>query len=162
EVAYQKWMKEGDAALSAKKFAEAAKAYDEALKQKPGDPAATKGKKAALDGMKPPPKPPVKPADPKGKQAKEDYDLAMSAARAAMKNKNYQGAVNAYAEALRKMPGDKTAAAEKAEAEKQLAAVAYQNWMKQGDAALAAKKFAEAAKAYDEALKIKPGDPAAI
>src|SRR5262249_11145712 len=108
--AYQKWMKAGDDALKGKKYAEAVKAYDSALQNKPGDARAIAGKKQAQkaldDGKKPKP-------DPKGEEAK------------------------------------------KREA-------AYKAWMKQGDDAVKAKKYADAVKAYDNALKNKPGDLPAI
>jgi tetratricopeptide (TPR) repeat protein len=159
QEAYQKAMAQAKALFAQKKFADAIKAYDQALIAKPGDAAAIKGKKEAGDAAK---KPAAPVKDPKAKQREEDYKLALSAARAAMKNRNYQGAVNAYNEALRLMPGDKTATAERAEAVKLQTQAAYDGWMKKGQEAMKAKKYADAVKAYDEALKLRPGDPQAV
>jgi hypothetical protein len=52
EAAYQKCMMQAQAAMKAKRYADAVKAYDEALKIKPGDSAAIKGKKAAAAAAK--------------------------------------------------------------------------------------------------------------
>jgi cytochrome c-type biogenesis protein CcmH/NrfG len=159
EAAYADWMKQGKTAMEAKKYADAIKAYDEALKIKPKDADATKGKEAAIAaGTK------------LSKQAEEDFKLAMDAGRAAAKKGNLAGAINAYKEALRIKPGDTTAkealgAAErlqKSAEEAKKRDAAYAAWMKQGQTAMAAKKYADAVKAFDEALKIKPGDADAI
>jgi tetratricopeptide (TPR) repeat protein len=160
-VAYDKWMKQGQAEMNAGKFADAVKAYDEALKVKPGDAAAINGKKAAQDKLKPPPAPaPKQPAA---------YDNWMKQGQTALTRKQWATAIKAFDEALKVKPGDaeaikgKKAAddGQKAEEARQRDA-AYQGWMKQGQAAMQAKKYADALKAYDEALKQKPGDQAAI
>jgi Flp pilus assembly protein TadD len=49
--AYQDWMKKARAALAAKKYAEALKGFTEALKIKPGDAEAMKGRKTASDAL---------------------------------------------------------------------------------------------------------------
>ncbi len=104
------------------------------------------------------------------KQRKADYELALSAGKDAVQKKNYQGAVNSFKEALRLMPGDKVAtdlvrSAEKALADAQTAAEAekkkradYDAAMRTGRAALAAKQFDEAIKAFTDAGKLLPGD----
>lgn len=163
EEAYQSAMKQAQAAMDKKQYEAAIKAYDAALAQKPGDVAATAGKKKAVDAFKPGPAP--KKPDPN----EEDFKLAMSAGQAAMKGNNYQGAVNAYTQAVKLKPADATAVAALKEAQRLLKVeqdkgkdTAYQAAMKQGKAAMDAKKFDDAVKAYDEALKVKPGDAAAI
>jgi tetratricopeptide (TPR) repeat protein len=164
DIAYAGWMKLGDKALAGKKHADALKSYEEALKIKPGDDAGLKGKRAALEAFKK-----AIAVDPRMKRLREDYQLAMDAAKAAVKKNNWTGAINSFNEALRLMPGDKAAADGLASAQK-LAQMeesskrdaAYSTWLKQGDAALAARRYADAAKAYDEALKVKPGDAIAI
>jgi formylglycine-generating enzyme required for sulfatase activity len=52
EAAHQKWMKQGDATLAARKFADALAAYEQALEIKPGDATAIKGKEAAAAALK--------------------------------------------------------------------------------------------------------------
>jgi hypothetical protein len=164
EEDYAKLIKSAQAALAAKKYPDALKMFTEALKANGSDLVALQGKKDAEAGLKKP-----APADPKLKQRMEDYKLAMDAAAAAVKAKNYAGAVNAYKEALRLMPGDKAATDALASAQRLQQSdeamkrdAAYANWMKQGNAALAQKKYAEAVKAFDEVLKLKPGDAAGI
>jgi tetratricopeptide (TPR) repeat protein len=114
--------------------------------------------------------------DPKQKQRKADYELAMSAGKAAVKRNDYQGAVNSFTEALRLMPGDAAATAQRdaaarllkvaqdAEAKKKAEAkrnADYAQRMAQGDAAMKARRFGDAIAAYQAALTIKPGDAAA-
>lgn len=55
---------------------------------------------------------------------REDYELALSAGKSALDKKNLQGAVNAYREALRLMPGDREATVRLQEAQRQLLAEA--------------------------------------
>lgn len=174
DVAYTAAYGRGFTALKDKRFAEAEKAFDLALQIKPLDAAASKGKKEAAAGQKPPPVDPKMkdkaeadkkklPAPPTKKEKdtkEEDFELAMSAGQAAMKAKNYQGAVNAYTQALRLKPDDKVATKERGDAVR-LRDDAATALVKKADAALKAKKFADAVKLYDEALKVKPNDAAA-
>jgi tetratricopeptide (TPR) repeat protein len=178
EEDYKLAMDAARAAVKKNNLPGAINAFKEALRLKPGDPTATEAlasaqkllqaeetkKRAAEEAKKKP-----TAADPKMKQRQEDYKLAMDAAQAAVKKSNWTGAVNAFKEALRLMPGDKAATDGLASAQKLAQAeemkkrdAAYSGWMKQADSALAAKKYADAAKMYDEALKIRPGDAAAI
>src|SRR5262249_35612812 len=126
------------------------------------DAAAQNGRKAAIDAQTP-------KVDPKDKQREEDFKFALSAAQAAMKQGKYQGAINAYNQALALKKDDPTAKAGLADAQKHLAdeqtrmrEAAYQAAMKAGKAAFDLKKYADAVKAYDDALKVKPGDADAI
>jgi tetratricopeptide (TPR) repeat protein len=123
-------------------------------------------------------------ADAKAKKLKEDFELAMSAGKAASAQKNYAGAVNAYKEALRLQPTDVAAAAALRESQRLATETAADNkaaaeaearrkaeetkrnadfakLVGDGQAALSAKRYADAAKVYGEALKLKPNDPAA-
>lgn len=156
EAAYQAALKQGQTLLAGKKFKEAAAAFDEALKLKPNDPAATTGKKQAEAGLKPTPPPDMK---------KVAYDRAMASGNALLKGGKPGEALKQFDAALALYPGDKAATAGKADATKRIAMnreAAYQAHFKNGQSLLTAKKFAEAFKAFDEALKLKPGDPAAI
>lgn len=91
-------------AMDAKDYAGAEKVLTDANKAMPGDPAILKAaqdlaaaRKAATENTA------------ATKQRKADYELALDAGKAAVKQQNYAGAVNAYTEALRLMPGDATA-----------------------------------------------------
>ncbi|MFM7151979.1 MAG: hypothetical protein ACKO23_19295, partial [Gemmataceae bacterium] len=158
--AFVAWLQKGQAALAEKKFQAAAQAFDEALKLKPGDPAAQQGRaqaRAAL--MARPPMPPGKGGQPmdkedKTKQREEEFQLALSAARDAMKKNDHAGALAAYNEALRLKPADKTALSERNDA-------LYASAMARGLEAFNAKRFPAALRSFDEALKAKPGDPMA-
>jgi len=90
----------------------------------------------------------------------ENYQLAMSAGQDALKKGNYRGAVNSYNAALQVRKDDRKALAQRKRARK-LLDDAYQKWVKQGNSALAGKKFKEARTAFDEALKLKADDEAA-
>ncbi len=91
------------------------------------------------------------PVDPK---RKEDYELAMSAGDAAVKKQNYQGAVNAYREALRILPGVASAKV-KVEA---ATGLAFSAALDKGRTALKEQQADAAIKNADEALLLKPGD----
>ena len=171
DAAHAGWMKQGDKALAARNYADAAKAYDEALKLKPGDPASVKGKRAVEEAQKK-----VAAADPKMKQREANYQLAMDAAKDAIKKSNWTGAVNCFNEALRHMPGDKAAmdglagaqklaAAEEAK-KREAAAIKgkpapppvnakaeYDKAMQQGATLEKQGKYADAVTAYQQALK---------
>jgi tetratricopeptide (TPR) repeat protein len=73
----------------------------------------------------------------------------MQAAAAADKQKKYADAVAAYQTALHWVPGDAKAAAGLRSAE-------YLLHMSEGMKLLAAKRFADAAKEFEEALKLFP------
>jgi tetratricopeptide (TPR) repeat protein len=147
-----------------------------------------RAEKALADSRKPSP-PPVPPVDPVARKRKADYDLAMSAARSAVQKGNYQGAVNSFNEALRLMPGDPQATAGRAQAGHLLQAVnaaearkrdearkadearrqaeearrasEFSRLLSQGQAAQRARRYGEAVQAYEQALKVRPGDPTA-
>ena len=136
------------AAEGARKFAEAVKHYEEALRL-----FATNAEvKAALEKAK-----------TDERQQREDYKLAMDAAKAAIMKQNYQGAINSFNEALRILPGDKTAqdGLQAAQAAEMRRKQDFDRHMSQGKAAATAKKFPEAIRHYEEALKVKPNDPEA-
>lgn len=111
------------------------------------------------------------------KRKRADYDRAMNSGRAAVKARDHAGAIVAYTEALRLMPGDREAGAALKDAEKardeQARAAAdaaakkkeeakrqadYERLMNQGRAALTARRLPEAVQAFGEAVKMKPGD----
>ncbi len=152
EAAYQAAYRQGQALLAGRKFAEARAAFDQALANKPGDRLASEGKRQAEDGMKPP------PVDAK----KVAFDKAMAAGRSATVKGDHAAALAAYNEALKHFPADATALKLRNEADAQYRAGLYTAWLTQGQAHLAGRKFAEARAAFDNALKVRPGDAAAI
>lgn len=160
---FNKLLESAQAAMTGKKYAEAVKLYGDALKLFPSDAEAKK----SLDVANKEAAAAAKRNEKDKKQRLEDYKLAMDAARDAIKKQNYTGAVNAFKEALRLMPGDKDAQAGLQAAQAVLDGKSadtkkkpdFDRLMSQGKAAAAAKKFDEAVKAYTDALKIKPNDP---
>jgi tetratricopeptide (TPR) repeat protein len=160
---FNRLVAQGRTAFKGKRYADAVKAFGEALKVKPGDATALKEQREAQKALELAKKAPVDPR--KEKQRLEDYKLAMDAGRAAAKKKNYQGALNAYNEALRLMPGDKTATEARDAARRLLeqeVKAKYDSLMTQGRTAVKAKRYADAVKAFGEALKVKPGDATAL
>jgi tetratricopeptide (TPR) repeat protein len=142
--------------MDSKRFSEAAKAYDSALQNKPGDGAAIAGKRAALDALKPPPpKPAPKPAPPAAKppapkpaaNPQSDYPKSIQQASALEKQRKYGEAVAAYRKALGQAQGDSAREA--------------QSWLGVARNEHLARHFAEAVKAYQEVLKRSPNQPEA-
>jgi tetratricopeptide (TPR) repeat protein len=159
---FARLLNQAQAAMSAKKFNEAATDYREALRLMPGDPTATKGLKdanTALDAAR---------ADADSKKRQADYQREMQTGRTALQAMKYDDAIKAFTEALKIMPNDKDATALLKDAEKQKADAAkppppsnpelYKKQMDSGAALEKQKKFAEALAAYREALKLMPGD----
>ncbi len=138
---YTRLMNQGQAALAAKRYAEAVKDYGDALRVMPNDPTATKGLKdaqAALDASKaPPPRPPAPPAE---------YTRQMDAAAALEKQQKYAEAVAAYKAALRAVPNDAKATR----------GIDFAQHMADGQKALAGRKFPDAVREFEAALKVMP------
>jgi tetratricopeptide (TPR) repeat protein len=109
-----------------------------------------------------------RPVDPVVKKKKDDYDLAMTAGRAALAKDNFKGAINAFSEALRVMPGD-TGGRQGARRRRSPLECCHAGRKNQSlrighesrFRTLDGKKFKEAVAAFDNALKLRPGDPAA-
>jgi tetratricopeptide (TPR) repeat protein len=136
---YTRLMAQGQAAMAGKHYADAVKAYGEALKVMPNDPAATKAHKdaqAALDASKAPPPPPA------------EYTRHMDAAAALEKQQKYADAVPAYKAALKLLPNDPKATA----------GADFAQHMADGQKALAARKFPDAVRDFEAALKVMPGN----
>jgi tetratricopeptide (TPR) repeat protein len=141
---FNRAMATGQAAVTAKRYADAVKAYTDATQLNPSDPAAQKAlkdAKAALDASKAPPLP---PANPRG-----EFDREMAAGGAHEKQKQWAEAAAAYREALKQVPGDAKAAAALKNAD-------FQTHMAEGQRLVGQKKFADAVKEYEEALKLFP------
>jgi tetratricopeptide (TPR) repeat protein len=136
------------------------KLFDEALKLQPGDAAATRAQREALQALDasrtPPPKTPVPasstaPARPPAPNPQAEYNKQMQAAAALEKQQKYAEAVQAYQAALRWVPSDSRASAAARNATLLL------HWTN-GQKAHNARRFAEAVKEYEEALKMSPNN----
>ncbi|HMC64309.1 MAG TPA: tetratricopeptide repeat protein, partial [Gemmataceae bacterium] len=167
---------QGQTAMTAKRYDEAVRAYTEALKIMPGDPAITKAlqlARQAQEASKSPPKPQPKSETPKKPQPRTDPKpqakpdppskpqppVVSPAARGEFnhqlqlggvfeKQQKYPDAIKAYREALRLIPGDA----------KVKRSLEFAQKMDDGTKALNAKRFADAARSFEEALKLFPGN----
>jgi hypothetical protein len=168
---FTRLMNQGQTAMAAKRYAEAVRAYGDALKQQPGDAAAMKGQRdaqQALDAAKPPAKlvvpmkpavpakpeaPPPKPAAPAAPMPSKpvappaEYTKQMDAAAGFEKQQKYADAVTAYRAALKAVPNDARATK----------ALDFAEHMADGQKALSAKKFPDAVREFEAALKMTPG-----
>jgi tetratricopeptide (TPR) repeat protein len=147
---FNKYMKDGNALVQQKKYGEAVKTFELALKIKPDDATATTALQQARTAM----------AELSAKQA--GYEKSMNEGQAALKARRFVDAVKGFEQALKDKPGD--AAAQAALRQAQSGAndqAAYEKYMKDGEAALKAKKYPDAVRFFEAALKANPGDKAA-
>ena len=142
--AVNKLVEKGKDLLRDKKYREAGASAGAALHILPGDVAATK----LLDDAK------------KGFDAAQvDYKRLMTAADTARVAGRFEEAKGLYAQALQAMPGDDTALKAQQNLQNQLdGQAAYTRFMTAGTQALAANRFADAASAFTEALRLAPND----
>ncbi len=145
EDLYNSFVKAGDKALNEKSYDEAKLAYNEALKVKPNDAAVT----AKLNSIN-----------------QNLYTGFVTAGNNALKQKLYNEAKDAYNEALKIKPNDGPVLAKLDVIEKQKIQdkieEEYSGYMNAGDKAFNDSSYDAAKIAYDEALKIKPNDAAAL
>jgi tetratricopeptide (TPR) repeat protein len=165
---FNKLMAQGQAAVTAKRFDDAAKLFADALKLEPDDPGAAKALKDAQNAAAD-----VAKAEADKKKREADYNAAMQAGRDALKAKKYADAIKSFTDAGKIIPGDKAAAdalkdaqnaadAEKKKMQEEAKRLEDLNRLKtQAQAALAAKRYDEAARDFSEALKLDPNDAAA-
>ena len=185
QTAVNKKLAQGRAALAAKNYAQAIAAFKAAVALKPGDvelQTALVGAETARDQAHSLVKKDSLPRkDPGGSVPKKEppdrtklaYDAAMKSAQAAFAKKRYDEAIQRATEALRHKPGDPDAtdllaAAKKADAAADTAALdakkkqqAYLTALREASAAYSAKKYEAAIAAAKDALAAKPGDPGA-
>ncbi|MBY0527819.1 MAG: tetratricopeptide repeat protein [Gemmataceae bacterium] len=138
---YERAIRAGHAALKQRRFADAAHAFNDALKAFPGDPAALAGLRDTA------------------------YTQHMVDGETALRAKRFVEAVKAFEEALKVVPNDKAALAGLKQAQAGIQDVRQAEFdknMREGNAALKARKFVEAIKEFEEALKISPGDKTAL
>ena len=138
-----------DAALAVKDYITAKAEYGKAVAAKPGDKYAT-GQLAQVDQML--------AADAR---KESEYMKAIERAEVAMEGKDYESARAAFEQASsikpeEKYPKDQLAKIDGLLAEIQLQAKKYQDAVKRGDAAFAAKDYPTAKTAYEEAIALNP------
>jgi tetratricopeptide (TPR) repeat protein len=178
---YERFMKEAQAALAAKRYDAAAKAYADALKVMPGDGAATKGHREALalqqaaDKAKAETQTRMEAEARKKEEEKKrlaDYGRLMTQGQTAISARKYDDAVKAYGDALKLMPGDPVATRALADANKSLEAsktpkppsppppppAAYTRAMQNAATFEKQQRWSDAVAWYKEALKAVPGD----
>jgi tetratricopeptide (TPR) repeat protein len=151
---YAQVMAAANDALSNGRYEEASRLYARALQLAPDDDAAQRGKRAA-------------------DQATQDTQAGLSAyyrfmavGTLSMQNLQYAAAAQAFGEALRAAPGDLAAAkglsdAQNAVAGAVVAQAAYYQQLQAGYAALQSQRSADAAAAFQAALRMQPGSPLA-
>jgi tetratricopeptide (TPR) repeat protein len=158
---FNRLLGQGKAALAAKKYPEAEKAFADALKLFPNDPEALKGQREAADAHK------IQDAE---RQKQAQYEAHLKAVQAALALKKWDDAIREAGAALDQKPGDPAAqSALKAAQDGKAAAAAEQKRLAdfnqaldRGRAALTAKKWDDALRAAQEALRLQPNDPAAM
>ena len=171
----QQLLAAGRAALNARQLDAAAKSFTEAAKLAPADPAVVKANQDLDQARK------AAGADAERQKRAADYQAAMNAGRQALATKRWDDAARAFAEAGRLQPGDPGAAAmlkevdrarsaakaaadaevRRRQQEEQARRAEFTRLMGQGKAAMTAKRYEEAVKAYTDALKLQPGDAGA-
>ncbi|MBI1829964.1 MAG: tetratricopeptide repeat protein [Planctomycetes bacterium] len=155
---FQKAMVNGQAAMAKGNFADAIKAFTAAKNLNPMDAAAQKllaqAQKALADANQ-------------AALNMANYQKAMTAGQTAMTAKNYGLAVASFKDALRWSPNDQRAQTQLQNAERALAdsqktkpdpAKAFTDAMARGAAAEKDKRYSDALKAYQEAVKLRPND----
>jgi tetratricopeptide (TPR) repeat protein len=153
---FTKAMNAGQKAYAAKDYAGAVKAFTEATKLMPNDVDArmqlTRAQTALADA-----------------ERLVNYQNAMKAGQTFMTGKKYEMAIKSFNDALKFAPGDKAATAQLRAAQQALDDSAkvktppdttkqFNEAMQRGAAAGKKKDYAEAIKAYEEAIKLRPKD----
>jgi tetratricopeptide (TPR) repeat protein len=134
--------------LTQKKYAEALQSFNTALTYKPGDVGAINGKRQAEAGLKPAPKPPMPPPPP-AMGGIGEFNKQFASGQAMERGGRYPAAVAAYRAALNAIAADRTRSREQGQAYAGI-----------GRCEHAQRHFADAVRAYDEALRRMPGDAA--
>jgi tetratricopeptide (TPR) repeat protein len=156
-VEFARLMEEGKGLMTEKKYAQAVRSFETALQLMPADAAVNKALAEAKTALA---------ADTEEKKKLADYEKYLAAGRAALVAERYADAVREFTAALTVMPNDAAAQEGRRQAEARLAAMkddakrrdAYIQMMKEGVAALKAKRYQDAVAAYEQALKLYPSD----
>jgi tetratricopeptide (TPR) repeat protein len=156
-VAFQAAIDAGEKAMTAKKYDAAVKSFTEATKLDPGSAAARTSLQRAQQALG-------------DTQAQANYQKAMTAGNTALLGKKYDDAVKAFSSALKAQPNDQKAMQQLVQAQQLLQDSmklktppadpnkAFTDAMQRGAAAEKKENYADAAKAFNEALKLRPKD----
>jgi hypothetical protein len=156
-TAFQAALDAGDKAMTVKKYDVAVKSYTDATKL---DPTSARARTLLQQAQ-------IALGDV---QTQANYQKAMTAGATAMFAKKYDDAVTAYKSALKYIPNDQKATQQLAQAQQLLQesakvkappadpAKAFSDAMQRGAAAEKKDNYADAVKAFSEALKLRPKD----
>jgi epidermal growth factor receptor substrate 15 len=159
-AAYQEAMKEGNSFLNQKKYEEAIASYEKALVNKPNDSAA----KSKIDEAK------QLIAQNNSSEIDTKYTAAMNKGQAELSSDKLDAALEAYKEALALKPGDKVAKSKMDEVNKRITELAkqeqqnasneqaYQKAKTKADDLFNKSDWKNAQEAYDNLLRLRPGD----
>lgn len=154
---FARLMDAGKQAMTAKQYAQAVRSFDNALILLPGNADAVKASDEAKEKLA---------ADTDEKKKLADYDKFMAAGRAALTAGRYADAVKEYTAALVVLPNDPTALEARRAADKRILDEqndekrrdSYTQAMKDGEAAMKAKKYKDAFLSYQSAVKLYPDE----
>jgi cytochrome c-type biogenesis protein CcmH/NrfG len=157
QVEFTRLMSQGKDAMKNQQFADAAMAFDNALRLIPENAAAAKAYREASDALD---------AQQLAKKKAADYESHMTAARAAMVGQRYADARNEFLAALQQKPQDEAATNGRKLAETRLNELRdeekrradFNQFMDQGDRALRNRRYEEAERAYTKAVNLLPRD----
>ncbi len=155
-TAFQAALDAGEKAMTQKKYDLAVKSFTDATRLDPGNARARTLLQQAQQALG-------------DAQAQANYQKAMTAGNTAMSLKRYDDAVSAYKNALKWVPNDQKATQQLALAQQHLQdapkvktppdpAKAFADAMQRGAAAEKKDNYADAVKAFTEALKLRPKD----
>jgi tetratricopeptide (TPR) repeat protein len=138
----------GNAALKARRYEEAAQAFQLAAKLNPSDKTAQDGLRQANQGLQ---------------ASQGQLNTLMAQAQAASALGRWEESLRLYQEAARLFPNNPQVIAALRNAERmtldaQAAQAAYIRWMQQAGAAMQLGRYDEAARCYTEALRLFPAD----
>jgi cytochrome c-type biogenesis protein CcmH/NrfG len=142
QVAYLQFMTQGAAALRTQRFADAVQAYTAALRLVPNDPDALQGLRDAQAGL--------------GGAAPVaiDFDRELQRGLVDLQQKRFGDAIKHFKRALKVRP-------DSPQALQGLSQARYGDAMSDGRAAMNARRYAEAVRSFEDALREMPGDFAA-
>jgi tetratricopeptide (TPR) repeat protein len=152
---YTGLVEQADAALQLRRFEEAHRLYSQAIEVLPGGTAAQRGMEVAANALN----------DLRAGRA--GYARFITQAGEAMRLRQFAEAARLYREALRIAPGDPIALQGLRAAQAELggplnAAVNADAALQAGTQALKMRQYGDAIKAFEDALKLAPGNPDAV